>query len=122
MISIGGFIRQNMVEAHSIIAERGGRIDFASNISIIKDAEDGGDYTDWRRDDSDNLPYVIVDYGDGVLDVPVLSARCNGDDVEFLVMDEQEHFLIGWISQAECVNYSENEIYMTIAELYKRED
>lgn len=113
MKNIIDLVLENRNEAYNLIKDRGGKINFFDlNIS-----DDNWEECIYEYD----LPWVIVDHDEGLIDLAVLAVKCgdNDGDIEFFTFDYINGECYGWIPCARCCSCSDYQVYMFIEEYLK---
>ncbi len=111
MKEITSIIKENKAEAIEIIKAHGGKIDFVSR------DEDGE-----LEFNNESVPWVVYDCNGNLGDFAVLSVSVNDkDEIEFTAFDNEYYENVDDCTTDECVNYTENEIYLFLGELNNNE-
>ena len=110
MFTLDFVTEKNKREAIEILLRNGGQINFASALDngVSEDTFCNADI-----DVDDDLPCIIVDYGNGPQDAYVLAAMVVDDNINILTYDPEENHT-EWVETSVCCSYSENDVYLTI--------
>lgn len=121
MHNISKLVLENKQEAYDIVKANGGKIEFVDD--IIHNNPDDDEEDDWDGDPCEqNIPWAVGNGCDMLIDAAILAVRCGEkeNELDFLVYDNENYNVMGWLSCSDFAYTTENAVYEHIGENYNK--